>query len=435
MSEQRDRDIDGFFSSDRVAGRGDAVTLTDESYRSFLFDVDDPHLAEWRGQVWREFAARRTDHPFVQELLADWRALYDEPFRGVTSDGSVQDVWDLGDVGEAEEPALVEAAEGALAALSPAERERATYSLDAPEWRAWSNPEFVIHEVGIRLEDLGDETVRAILRLVEQSLSPEGYARVTEAMNLNGFLGELTDLPMVMNNRSYFFAVYGDPSTGAPWGWQLFGHHVALHFVMIGGRHVVAPCFLGAEPALTGGERAPIFDHRERLALALAASLTRSQRTEAIVYDSVLDPRMPEGRLHPADERHVAGAFRDNRVIPYEGIRATDLHDAQRGLLRDIVADFHLLLREDQRRLALAEFDAHIDDTWFSWYGAADGSQPVYFRVQSPVIVAELDNHAGVWLSNTEPARFHVHTTLRLPNGNDYGHALRRQWALTHSDD
>ncbi|WP_203137888.1 DUF3500 domain-containing protein [Microbacterium sp. JZ31] len=52
----------------------------------------------------------------------------------------------------------------------------------------------------------------------------------------------------------------------------------------------------------------------------------------------------------------------------------------------------------------------------------------VAWRTSSPVIVTELDNHAGVWLANKLPARFHVHTTLRLPNGNDYGKAYLAQW-------
>ena len=32
----------------------------------------------------------------------------------------------------------------------------------------------------------------------------------------------------------------------------------------------------------------------------------------------------------------------------------------------------------------------------------------------------EFDNHAGVYLTNEEPANFHVHTLVRTPNGNDY---------------
>ena len=158
------------------------------------------------------------------------------------------------------------------------------------------------------------------------------------------------------------------------------------------------------------------------------ASLTEEQRAAAVVYDSVLDPKMPADRLHPADERHVAGAFQDNRLIPNEGISAYDLDDEQWSLLLDIVEDFLLLLRDDQRRLTVADIEQHRDETWFAWYGGTDGTQPFYFRIQSPVIVAELDHHAGVWLSNRMPQRFHVHSTLRLPNGNDYGRAYIDQW-------
>ena len=38
----------------------------------------------------------------------------------------------------------------------------------------------------------------------------------------------------------------------------------------------------------------------------------------------------------------------------------------------------------------------------------------------------EFDHHAGVYLTNTEPMNFHVHTLVRTPNGNDYGLDLLR---------
>ncbi|MCB1274516.1 MAG: DUF3500 domain-containing protein [Leucobacter sp.] len=418
-------DIDDFFSSDRVSGREEAVELASTSYHEHLLDLDDPLLAGVRGMSYEEFTADRYQNQFLRELLDYWRGLYDEPFVGVTSDGQVREgVYRPAPAGAAGADPAPAAAEGLLALLTPEQRERMSYPMDAPEWRGWSNPEFVFFRNGLRIEDQSEAVAQAILGVIEASLSPEGYARAREAMDLNGYLGELVDLPTIMNNRSYWFSLFGTPSETEPWGWQLFGHHLALNFVSVGGRHVIAPQFIGAEPALSDGERPPIFDAREQLAIELAESLTPGQRASAIVYRSVLDPAMPEGRIHPADERHVAGAFRDNRVVPYEGIRASELDDAQWRLLRRIAEDFLLLLRSDQRELALADFDAQRSDTWFSWYGATDGSQPFYFRIQSPVILAELDHHAGVWLNNRLPARFHVHTTLRMPNGGDYGKAL-----------
>ena len=430
---QQDNDIDDFFSTARVSGREEAVELTADSYREHLIDLDDPLLANVRGMSYEEFTADRAQAEFLRELLEFWKGLYDEPFAGVTADGTVREgLYRLPAVAEPD-PEPASAAERLLALLSPEERGRIGYPLDAPEWRGWSNPEFVFFRNGLRLEDQRDEVVRAILAVVEASLSPEGYAGAREAMDLNGYLGELVDLPTIMNNRSYWFSLFGTPSATEPWGWQLFGHHLALNFVRVGGRDVIAPVFIGAEPALSDGERPPLFDARERIAIRLGESLAPAQRERAVVYRSVLDPAMPEGRLHPADERHVAGAFRDNRVVPVEGIPASELDPGQRALLREIAADFLLLLREDAREATLADYDAHLDETWFSWYGATDGSQPFYLRIQSPVLLAELDHHAGVWLNNRLPARFHVHTTLRMPNGGDYGKAHLAEWRARES--
>ena len=41
-------------------------------------------------------------------------------------------------------------------------------------------------------------------------------------------------------------------------------------------------------------------------------------------------------------------------------------------------------------------------------------------------------SHAGVFLTNPEPAKFHVHTIVRTPNGNDYGKDLLRQHYERH---
>lgn len=420
---------DEFFSNDRTDGHEGAVEQPEGGYEDYLFDRDDPLLSRYRGQRYDDYSRDRTEPSFVQELLAFWEELYQEPFRGVTADGTViDDLYPLPDDGESSSPEARLAALRVLEELTADERARYCYPIDAPEWRAWSNPEFVIHTVGLRLEDLSEPAAEAILEMIRACLSPEGYELVREVMDLNGFLGELVDLPTVMNSRSYFVSLFGTPSDDEPWGWQLFGHHLALNVLYVGGRQVIAPIFLGAEPAVTSDDRASIFEAREATAIELADSLTAEQRSAAVVYESVLDPAMPSDRLHPADERHVAGAFRDNRVIPYEGVSAAELSRSQRDQLRSIIEDFLVLLPAPQRRMTMATIDAHLEETRLAWYGATDGSQPFYFRIQSPVILAELDHHAGVWLNNRLPARFHVHTILRLPNGNDYGREYVTQW-------
>ena len=39
----------------------------------------------------------------------------------------------------------------------------------------------------------------------------------------------------------------------------------------------------------------------------------------------------------------------------------------------------------------------------------------------------EFDHHSGVFLTNERPAKFHIHTLVRTPIGNDYGADLLRQ--------
>ena len=96
------------------------------------------------------------------------------------------------------------------------------------------------------------------------------------SMRINGFLGDLVDLPQLMNEFSYNFALYGEPDRDAPWGWQLFGHHVALNCLVVEGRMVVSPVFLGAEPDESTPARTPgvtVFKDRIDLARQLMAAL------------------------------------------------------------------------------------------------------------------------------------------------------------------
>jgi hypothetical protein len=67
-------------------------------------------------------------------------------------------------------------------------------------------------------------------------------------------------------------------------------------------------------------------------------------------------------------------------------------------------------------------------DSWFSWIGGHAPGDVFYYRVQSPVVVVELDHHCGVFLDYDTPKPFHVHTVLRTPHGNDYGRSWVRQW-------
>jgi hypothetical protein len=75
----------------------------------------------------------------------------------------------------------------------------------------------------------------------------------------------------------------------------------------------------------------------------------------------------------------------------------------------------------------MKDVEEHFSNTYFCWIGGQENNQPFYYRIQSPVTLIEFDHHAGVFLDNSEPQDFHVHTLVRTPNGNDYGIDLIRQ--------
>jgi hypothetical protein len=72
------------------------------------------------------------------------------------------------------------------------------------------------------------------------------------------------------------------------------------------------------------------------------------------------------------------------------------------------------------------DVERHLAETHFCWAGGMGDESAFYYRIQSPVVWIEFDHHKGVVLNNPEPEKFHVHTIVRTPNGNDYGMDLLR---------
>src|SRR3954467_9177907 len=268
---------------------------------------------------------------------------------------------------------MVAAAEDLLDVLDDDGRKRISFAVDDVEWQTWANPEFLQFDTGLRLDLQPVEVREKALALMRASLSPEGYELAHAMMLINGFLGEVVDLETVLNEFSYNIALYGEPDLRAPWGWQLFGHHCAVNCLVVEGRMSLSPVFLGAEPdEIEAGTHAglhDLFGDRVRRGLDLMAALDDDQRAAATVYRQLVDPAMPPGRVHPGDERHLAGAFQDNRTIPVEGLRVADMPPAARELGLALVEGFALLPPRGPRAARIREVADHLDETWFSWIG------------------------------------------------------------------
>lgn len=369
------------------------------------------------------------------ELSAGFRH-HRDPFVGVTAGGTpTRGLYSLDDAGAAPKEA-VDAARAYLDRLAPFQLNLAQLPMDSPDWRLWTNALPTWTPKGMRLSRLREDQRCAALEVVKASLGVEGFATTRAAMKLNGALGELVDdYHDTLEEYAYWFTIFGDPSSGDPWGWQLMGHHVDLHCVFVGGRVVLAPVFLGAEPAVSeegtyAGTRA--FDAETDRGLALRRALDPSHEESFLLGTSMLSADLPPELAGPFNGRHLAGAGRDNLVLPPEGITGAELSGDQQQLLLDLVGVYTARLPADHARAKLDQITRHLDDTRFVWRGGHSDTSAFYYRIHSPVVLIEYDNHPGIFLDNDEPERFHVHTIVREPNGNDYGRDLLAQHYATH---
>ena len=401
--------------------------MISKDFRDYLLPADSPRILNARGLDPITYSKPILATERAIALNAEWQGRYNEPFKGLTADGTtVEGLFALEDEGFDPTPAF-EAMQAMLSALSPGQVRKLSYAVDANEWRGWYNPEIVFNDHGVRLETMPEAARSAFLDLLAACTSEKGFTKVRQLLSANLYLGELYDLKNIMNEWSFHFLMFGTPSTTQPWGWSIYGHHVAFNCFILGRQMVISPTFMGVEPNVIErgtGDSFTLFTEEERLGLKLMQSLSQEHRDRATIYKLMVDPAMPPGRFNFADQRHLGGAFQDNRVIPLEGAKASELSADQRATLLALIETFYEHLPDGPRAALMARVAKHLDETWWSWIGGHGNDDPFYFRIQSPVIMLEFDHHDGMWLTNEEPAKFHIHVISRVPNGNDYGRAL-----------
>jgi hypothetical protein len=202
------------------------------------------------------------------------------------------------------------------------------------------------------------------------------------------------------HSDDYWVAVFGDPSDDV-WSWRFEGHHVSVTASVAADRVVVAPLFLGANPARVHRRDqlvvAPL-SWEEDLARTLVTGLDPGLRTRAIV-----DGVAPADILTGTDVRVLA-------AIEPLGVRAADLAGVSRDLL-DRLVDVYL----DRLTPGLAEGERDrftLDEVSFAWAGGVEPGDGHYYRIQAPDLIIEYDN--------TQREANHAHTVLRRP-GADFG--------------
>jgi len=281
--------------------------------------------------------------------------------------------------------------------LSDRQRGAATYALDDPEryqWQYTPGP-----RRGLALEDMDDAQRRRVMALVDVGLSAGGARTARAVMRLEPILGKIEEDAgrpgsERRNRQHYWFVVFGDPAGNQPWGWRVGGHHLCLHFTVVGDRTSVTPLFVGANPARVPHgphEGLRVLGPEEDLARDLLASFDESQCPRAIV-----SARAPDDIL-------TGNAVRAEIAAVPTGITWRSLDPDQQTLLGRLV-DHHLGRVACPPPVDLAELT-------FAWAGSSEPGEGHYYAVRGGTFLLEYDN--------TQNHANHVHTVWR---------DLKRDW-------
>jgi hypothetical protein len=345
-----------------------------------------------------------------------------EAFRGITAGGDVAPgLFALSQSGISLAPVL-EAARLFLAALTAEQRKAVCFAIGDEAWRNWSNIHPWLMRHGVCLADLGHDQREAALALMRESMSVAGYCSARAVMKLNEHALEITGKPDEYGECFYWVSLFGTPSPGEPWGWQIDGHHLNVNCFVLGDQLVMTPSFMGSEPVLARfgkykGTR--VFAVEEEQGYAVMRSLSVDERQRATI-----------GKDLPSEL--LTAAFNDNRRIDPAGIGYDELTTEGRERLEALLATYTGRIRPGHAEIRWAEAKRHLGETHFAWIGAFDDASPFYYRILSPVILVEFDHLSGIVYDNDTPSRDHIHTVVRTPNGNDYGKDLLCQHYAQH---
>lgn len=138
---------------------------------------------------------------------------------------------------------LVSRAKTFLSILSETEQEQLLYPIDSPQWKVWSNFNHSSSRVGLRIGSLTEAKFDSVLAVLRSALSTQGLDNVTTIMKLNSVLGLMRKNTERFNEDNYFLIMFGLPDANSRWGFQLEGHHLALHYAVKNDEVVMSPVF------------------------------------------------------------------------------------------------------------------------------------------------------------------------------------------------
>ncbi len=307
------------------------------------------------------------------------------------------------------------AADTFLDSLTPELSKKALFTFDNPNRVSWEFlPQTMIGRKGVKLTELTDKQKQLAYQLLESSLSEGGYEKLSNIIDLERVLLDLTGSDMRVPEY-YSVAIFGQPSTNANWGWRFEGHHISLNITVVDGDIIAtAPRFLGSNPAeVPEGDRKGLraLGHEEDLGRKLLKSMDAKQ-VKKTIFQEVPFPEIVTNR---------ATEVRPLRPV---GLQASKMSEDQKAMLRQLIEAYaHTMPKElADKRMAKIEA-AGFDKIRFGWAGGSERGDAHYYRVQGPSFLIEYDN--------VQNNANHAHTVWR-DFDRDFGKDLLKEHYMNH---
>jgi len=321
------------------------------------------------------------------------------------------------------ETALTIDASQLVESMSREQKQAGLFELKDAGRANWSNlPTFLAPTEGIKFSDFSDAQRRKVFRILQGTLSSQGYHKSSQIIWMDDLLKEVESktiatgignvemASLFVDSRgsgNYTFAIFGNPRQ-PDWGWKLAGHHLAINVTVSGGRIAVSPTFWGSNPRVDESGPysgfAPLAKEHD-LGLEFVRSLTEDQLEAATVLSE-----------QPSDV--FEGPGKRGSLAKLEGLSSANLSLEQLSALQHLTREF---VGNGNRNAAGEHLDAIATNgwrkLWFAWHGPISGEAPFYYRIHGERVLIEY------LLQDLN----HDHAIVRDP-ANDYG----EDWLGSH---
>ena len=93
------------------------------------------------------------------------------------------------------------------------------------------------------------------------------------------------------------------------------------------------------------------------------------------------DPLFTTIKADKTGNHNQTEAFKDNVVLPYAGVKASELPAAQQAALLELIGLYVGIQDDGHAKVKMAEVKQHLADTHFAWVGstAPDAVLPIFW--------------------------------------------------------